>query len=229
MIVTARDEQERIAGTLLALSTAFPGAAIVVADDGSRDRTPAIARAHGAAVIQARRRGKGAAATRAATAVLQGFGPGASHAVVLLCDADLGASAAGLGPLVAAVAAGEGELAVAAFSRRVGGGFGAAVGFARWALARETGLALRAPISGQRALRADALAAVLPFAHGFGMELGMTIDATRGGYRVVEVELDLEHRPSGRTPAGFLHRGHQAVDLLRVFATRARSGGAHRQ
>ena len=31
---------------------------------------------------------------------------------------------------------------------------------------------------------------LLPFAPGFGMELGMTIDALRAGYRVVEVELD---------------------------------------
>jgi len=224
VIVTARDEQERIAGTLLALSGAFPGAAIVVADDGSRDRTAAIAQAHGATVVRTPRRGKGAAATRAAVAVLEGLGPDAGHAVVLLCDADLGASAAGLAALVAAVARGEGQLAVAAFSRRVGGGFGAAVGLARWALARETGLVLRAPLSGQRALRADALAAVLPFAHGFGMELGMTIDATRQGYGVVEVELDLEHRPTGRTPAGFLHRGRQAVDFLRALTTRARPG-----
>ena len=79
---------------------------------------------------------------------------------------------------------------------------------------------MTAPISGQRALRARALRAVLPFAHGFGMELGMTIDAARAGYRVVEVELQLSHRASGRTPAGFSHRARQLADFARAFLAR---------
>ena len=37
----------------------------------------------------------------------------------------------------------------------------------------------------------------------------MTIDAVRAGYRVREVELDLEHRATGRSLGGFLHRGRQ--------------------
>ena len=35
----------------------------------------------------------------------------------------------------------------------------------------------------------------------------MTIDAVRAGYRLCEIELDLEHRATGRTVGGFLHRG----------------------
>ena len=54
---------------------------------------------------------------------------------------------------------------------------------------------------------------MLPFAHGFGMEIGMTIDAVRAGHRVVEVELDLSHRASGRTLAGFVHRARQLRGL----------------
>jgi hypothetical protein len=64
---------------------------------------------------------------------------------------------------------------------------------------------MRAPLSGQRALRAGALARLLPFADGFGMELGMTLDAARAGLSIVEVELDLEHRVTGASPAGFVH------------------------
>ena len=41
----------------------------------------------------------------------------------------------------------------------------------------------------------------------------MTIDAVRAGLRVVEVELDLEHRATGRDVRGFLHRGRQLLDL----------------
>jgi hypothetical protein len=60
----------------------------------------------------------------------------------------------------------------------------------------------------------------VPFARGFGMEIGMTIDAHRAGFRVVEVELDLSHRATGRTAAGFLHRARQLRDFLRVYVSR---------
>ena len=46
----------------------------------------------------------------------------------------------------------------------------------------------------------------------------MTIDAVRAGSRVVELELDLAHRATGRTLAGFVHRGRQLVDFVRVYA-----------
>jgi hypothetical protein len=140
--------------------------------------------------------------------------------VVVLCDGDLGESAALLGPLAWQVREGDVDLAVAAFARRVGGGVGLAVGFARWAIRRRCGLVLRAPISGQRAVRGDMLAEVLPFAHGFGMEIGMTIDTARAGARVREIDLDLSHRATGRTPGGFVHRGRQLVDFVRVYFAR---------
>jgi hypothetical protein len=102
----------------------------------------------------------------------------------------------------------------------VGGGFGVALGFARWAIRRRCGLELAAPISGQRAMRAEVLPAVVPFAHAFGMEIGMTVDAVRAGYRVVEVPLDLGHRATGRTLSGFVHRLRQLVDFVRVYVSR---------
>jgi hypothetical protein len=103
-----------------------------------------------------------------------------------------------------------------------------AVTFARWAIRRRCGLRTRAPLSGQRALRARVLADVLPFADGFGMEVGMTIDAVRAGYRVLEVELDLTHRATGRTPAGFLHRARQLRDVMRAYRARAELGARAR-
>ena len=117
---------------------------------------------------------------------------------------------------------GEADVAVAAFATRVGGGFGLALGFARWAIRRRCGLSTGAPISGQRALSQAALVDVLPFAHGFGMEVGMTIDAVRAGCRVVEIELDLSHRASARTLRGFAHRGAQLLDFARAYVARGR-------
>jgi hypothetical protein len=90
----------------------------------------------------------------------------------------------------------------------------------RWR--RSRGFEARAPISGQRALRVETLRATLPFARGFGMEIGMTVDAVRAGYRVGEYEIDLEHRATGRDARGFLHRAVQLRDFTLVFASRLR-------
>jgi hypothetical protein len=140
--------------------------------------------------------------------------------VFLLCDGDLGASAGELGRLVAAVEAGECDLAIGAFSNRIGGGFGIALGFARRAIASRCGYRAEAPISGQRAMRGEVLRAVVPFAPGYGMETAMTIDAVRAGFTVREYELDLEHRATGRSAAGFAHRARQLVDFARVWWSR---------
>jgi hypothetical protein len=142
--------------------------------------------------------------------------------VVLLCDADLGDSAATLGRLVEAVEEGECDLAVGAFAQRLGGGFGIALGFARWAIHRLCGAEPVAPISGQRAMRPALLRETLPFAAGYGMELGMTVDAVRAGYRLREYELELEHRATGRTAGGFAHRAAQLRDFARAYLSRRR-------
>jgi glycosyltransferase involved in cell wall biosynthesis len=218
-IVAARNEADRIGETVAALRRVFPGAVVWVADDASTDGTAEVAMASGARVVsRGRPHGKGANVTAAAEAALS---DGMPPALVLLCDGDLGASAAELSPLVAAVEAGECDLAVAAFGRRVGGGFGIALGFARWAIRRLCGFEASAPISGQRAMRTEVLRATLPFAHGYGMEIGMTVDAVRAGYQVGEYELNLSHRATGRTIAGFTHRGKQLIDFARAYQARA--------
>jgi glycosyltransferase involved in cell wall biosynthesis len=218
VIVAARNEADRVGETVAALRATFPEAAVWVADDASTDGTAELALAAGAQVVsRGRPHGKGANVAAAAEAALSAE---PAPRLVLLCDGDLGASAARLAPLVAAVERDECDLAVAAFSRRVGGGFGLALGFAHWAIRRLSGAETEAPISGQRALRVDALRATLPFAAGFGMEIGMTVDAVRAGYRLREYELDLEHRATGRTFSGFLHRGAQLRDFVRAYASR---------
>jgi glycosyltransferase involved in cell wall biosynthesis len=223
VIVAARNEADRVGETLAALRGALPGAALWVADDASTDGTAEAAMAAGAQVVsRARPHGKGANVGAAAEAALSGE---PAPQLVLLCDGDLGASAGELAPLVEAVERGECDLAVAAFSRRAGGGFGIALGFARWAIRRRCGLKTSAPISGQRAMPVEVLRAALPFARGYGMEIGMTIDAARAGHRLREYELDLSHRASGRSLAGFAHRARQLADFARVYLATGRRAG----
>ena len=221
VIVAAHNEADRIGETVKALREALPSAAIWVADDASSDGTAEIAMSAGARVVsRGRPHGKGGNVTAAAQAALSEREP---PALILLCDGDLGDSAARLAPLVSAVEAGECDLAVAAFANRVGGGFGLALGFAHWAVRRLCGFDAKAPISGQRAMRTEVLRVALPFARGYGMEIGMTVDAVRAGYRVGEYELNLTHRATTRSFAGFLHRGRQLVDFGGAYRPRAKS------
>jgi glycosyltransferase involved in cell wall biosynthesis len=221
-IVAAHNEADRIGETVKALREALPSAVIWVADDASNDGTAEVAMSAGAKVVsRGKPHGKGANVSAAAEAALS---DGEPPAIVLLCDGDLGNSAARLAPLVAAVEAGECDLAVAAFGTRVGGGFGLALGFAHWAIRRRCGFDAKAPISGQRAMPTDVLRATLPFAAGYGMEIGMTVDAVRAGYRIGEYELDLSHRATGRSFSGFIHRARQLLDFIPAY--RARASGA---
>ena len=93
IILTARNEADRLGTTLKALADAFPGAPIWVGDDGSSDGTSQIALAAGASVERSERAiGKGAAATLTAQRALERLQPSA-QAIAVLCDGDLGSSA----------------------------------------------------------------------------------------------------------------------------------------
>jgi hypothetical protein len=199
ILVAARDEADRIEGTIAALRADFPGAEIVVVDGDSSDGTPERAEEAGAVVIRLGRRGKGEALSAGERVAAPG--------PLLLCDADLRGS---LRPMEESGA----DLVVAAFTRQSGGGFGIAKRVAGRLIDLRTGFAPREPLSGQRRLSVRARAAVFPLAPGFGCETRMTIDALRAGLTVEEVDVELEHRPTGRDLAGFLHRGRQLLELL---------------
>ena len=213
ILVAARDEADRVEGTIGALRADFPGAGIIVIDSDSSDGTAERAEEAGAVVIRLGRPGKGEALSAGERAAVPG--------PLLLCDADLRGS---LRPLEESDA----DLVVAAFTRRAGGGFGIAKRVARELIALRTGLAPREPLSGQRRLSARARAAVFPLAPGFGCETRMTIDALRAGLTVEEVDIDLEHRPTDRDFAGFLHRGRQLLDLLAAVGPLAVNHRGHR-
>ena len=199
ILVAARDEEDRIGATVAALKEDFPEAEVIVLDGRSSDRTAERAEAAGAAVLRLERLGKGEALSAGERAAPPG--------PLLLCDADLRGS---LRPLLASGA----DLAVASFRRRSGGGFGIAKRLARELVRLRTGVGPREPLSGQRLVGVRARAACFPLAPGFGCEVRMTIDALRAGLRYEELELDLDHRATGRDVAGFAHRGRQLLDAL---------------
>ena len=151
VLIAARNEEERIGETVTALREEFGDAEILVVDGASTDRTAAEAEAAGAVVLRFAERGKGEALTAGERMVAPG--------PLLLCDADLRGS---LAPL----AEGDADLRVAAFTRRVGGGFGLAKRAGRELIRLRTGFTAREPLSGQRRLSEQARAAVLPACAG---------------------------------------------------------------
>ena len=192
----------------------------MVADGGSRDATAALAEQAGAEVVRAGRRGgKGAAMTRGGR---------------VGCDRPRGARRTTVRPLRRR----PGRLRALGWrrwprpSRRAAAtwpwprshagraaGSASPCGFARWAIREPDGLrdrALRSRASAPcgRLLRAPRCRS--PPASGW--RSAMTVDAVRAGRRVEEVELDLEHRATGRTCAASLHRGRQ----LAAFVARLR-------
>ena len=218
VIVAAQNEADRIGAALASLAEALPGARLMVADDASTDGTQTIAMRHGAWLVSRRRpHGKGGNVTAAAEAAVGEF---ADEDTALLCDADLGESAAELVALVEAIEAGECDLAIGRFSEPEGGGFGFTLGYARRAVERLSGASVEAPLSGQRAMRISTLRGLIPFAAGWGLEAGMTIDAVRSGLSVEEIALPLRHRATGRSPAGFLHRAQQLREIRRAVRAR---------
>jgi glycosyltransferase involved in cell wall biosynthesis len=214
--VPARNEAGRVGATVAAIRSIPEVDEVVVVDDGSTDGTAAEAEAAGARVVRLERDlGKGAALERGVSET--------EAPILLLVDADLGESAAATRVLLAPVLANEADLAVAA-SPSTGdpSGFGLVEGFARWGIRRLTGRDLARPISGQRAVRRAVIEAAGGFAPGFGPETGLTVDALRAGYRVVEVPCAISHRRTGRDAAGFLHRARQGADIARSLARRWR-------
>jgi hypothetical protein len=214
-LVAARNEFPHVGLTVEAIASLPEVDEVVVVDDGSRDGTAEAARNAGARVLVAPRGvGKGGALERAFDRVRAD--------VFLLLDADLGASAKEAGGLLSSVLSGEADLVIGVLPRQPGhGGFRlvkrASALWIRWL----SGFRAAEPMSGQRALTHRVLEVVRPLATGFGVELGMTVDAVRAGLRVVEVPVRMDHAPTGRDLGGFLHRARQGFDHLRAALPRA--------
>jgi glycosyltransferase involved in cell wall biosynthesis len=224
VVIPAWNESDRIGATVKA-AAGLPGVDIVVVvDDGSTDGTAAEAQEAGATVVRhARNRGKAAAMETGAEAVrLLEAGPDRARPHHLLfLDGDLAETAGHAAPLAAPVRTGQADMTIAVFSNRVRqGGHGFVVALSGSGIMRATGWRPAQPLNGQRCLTRAAFEAATPLARGWGAETGLTIDLLRKGMRVVEVEVPLEHRATGRDRRSQLHRARQFADVARALASR---------
>ena len=218
-LVAARNEERRVADTVEAIRSIPEVDEVVVVDGSSTDTTATRARAAGARVIVAppSTPGKGGALEGS----LDRIGP---CDVVLLLDADLGPTAKEGAALLQPVLEGSADLAIGVLPRQEGhGGFRLVKRAGSAAIRALSGFRADEPLSGQRAVRREVLESLRPLAPGFGVEVAMTIDAVRRGYRVVEVPVAMTHAATGRDLAGFVHRGRQGMDLVRAAWARRRA------
>lgn len=218
VVLPAYNEESRIMDTLKAVKSLSLVDEIIIVNDGSTDRTAEQVREMGITLIDLpTNQGKGGAMNAAL--------PYVNCDLVVFLDADLGSSAKEAVKIIQVVADGLCDLAIAAFpppTRK--GGFGLVKGTAAWAICRAGKMEVTAPLSGQRAMTRKALQMLSPFDEDYGVELGMTIKALALGLRVMEVPTTMSHKETGRDIKGFLHRGKQFIDVIRVLNKLRRNG-----
>lgn len=218
-IIPAYNEEEKIGETITGLLAIPEIDEILVVDDGSRDKTAEKARLAGAhrVITLAVNKGKGAALSYG---VQQARGD-----ILCFVDADLGHSSADFAKLLAPILQNKADMTVAQFPVAARpAGVGLVKGLAKWGIRRLSGYTPNSPLSGQRVLRRSVWEEAVCARDGFGVEVGLTVDCLRRGYRLCEVPVVMTHRETGRDWHGFRHRGKQFVHvfwtLCRLWANR---------
>lgn len=211
IVIPAFNEEKTIVNTIRALKKVPEVDIILVVNDGSRDKTSALARNEKVQVLDLQPNcGKGGAMNAALEHL--------STDVIAFIDGDLGAAAGEVSKILGPVLRDEADLCIASFPpSKKKGGFGLVKGTAARAIRKAGNLQATAPLSGQRAMTREVLNAVTPFREGYGVELGMTIRALMKGFRIMEVPTTMTHNETGRDLKGFIHRGKQFVDVVRVI------------
>lgn len=216
-LIPAFNEELRIKTTINSLSAIKEISRIVVVDDGSSDSTSIKAREAGAEVIElTQNMGKGDAVNKALTLLRD-------YETLLLLDADLGESGREAVKLIEPVNSGAADMAIADFPKpEIKGGFGLVKGLAAWGIKRCCGLSVQEPLSGQRAMRKSVIEAIGQLDSGFGVDVGLTIDARRLGFKIIEVPTTMSHAATGRNMVGFMHRGKQFYYVFKALIRRLR-------
>jgi glycosyltransferase involved in cell wall biosynthesis len=214
VLIPAFNESKSIQATVHAVKNTGKANQIIVINDCSHDDTSELAKQAGAEVLDLPHNlGKGGALN---------FGlKYAKGDIIGLLDGDLGSTASEVEKLITPVLSDKADMVIGKFPpAQRKGGFGLVTWLAKRGIRWFTGLEFSSPLSGQRVMRRAVLEKTGPFESGFGVEVGLTIDVFRHGFRVKEILVQMTHAETGRDLAGFIHRGRQFSDVLLVLTKR---------
>lgn len=215
-IVPLYNEEERALSTINALKKIKRIDSITAIDDGSVDGTWEVIKSiDGIEVIRHKKNmGKG-------KSIKDGLEKSPGD-IYLLLDGDLCHTAQKLSPLIEEVEKGSCHMCIARMPDSKGGGVGFLKFFSSFGLRLITGIDFPCPLSGQRAVSSQVINdRRIKIYDGFGVEFGMLIGAIKCGYSIKAIELDLEHRVTGKDLRGYIHRIKQFKDVFRVFIAEA--------
>ena len=215
LIIPALDEEESLSVTL-ALVPPDLFRIVIVADNGSTDRTSEVARAGGALVVHEPVRGYGAACLRALAAL-----PDSIEAVAFI-QADASEDPAEAGRLLAPIFDGCADLVIG--SRTLGvPDSGSMSPHQSWGN-RLVLLLIRllhgrafTDIGPLRAIRADALRRLEMQDRNYGWTVEMQVKAVRLGLRVVEVPVSYHRRAGGKGKVSATLRGSLSAGIKMVW------------
>lgn len=213
VIIPAYNSADCVAKTVAAVKKLPQVSEVIVVDNGSHDKSAEVAENAGATVYRLEKNlGKGGGVRYGLTK--------AGGDILLFLDDDLEDAAAEAEKLILPVLHNITDMTIATFPpAKRKGGFGFVKGLARWGIKKCAGLVMQTPLSGQRAMKKEIMEKVT-IADGFGMETALTIDAARAGFRILEVETNMTHHETGRSPRDFAHRLKQFAAVAGVLVRR---------
>ena len=224
VVIPAYNEEHALA-RLLPILRRLPLRQIIVADNGSCDRTSDVVRRHGCELVCERRRGYGAACAAALAALADDCD------IVVFLDADLADDPTRLAELVGPVAAGQADLVIGCRdgAPREEGALNAAQRFGHGLATTPSklpwGVSCRA-LGPFRAIRRSALTAMNMRDRAFGWTVEMQVRALQMGLRIAQVAVPYRRRVGkskiSGTLRGVLLAGYYILTTIArlCFATR---------
>lgn len=221
IIIPAYNEENKIKDTLTGVLSIPEIDEIIVVDDGSSDSTYNIASSMNNVKIKTfkldQNRGKGYALNYGLKIAMK------KANIIGFVDADLGSTSSDVGKLLTPILNDQADVTIAKFPpAKKKGGMGFVKRLAKESVKEMTGVELDSTLSGQRIFKKNVLEYFNEIPFGYGVEVGMTIDILKKGFKVQEVLVDMTHNETGRNLKGFIHRGKQYYHIKKVLKEKKR-------